>query len=269
MIADSKHHYTYRITNILESKHYYGVRSSVVHPKEDLGIKYLSSSSDRDFINDQKENPQNYKYKIVRISETRKQAAQLEVDLHNKFNVGIHESFYNLSTQRSISYGSYSAIKGKTLEEFYGVEKANAMKEKLRYVRTEETKLKMRKPKSTTENMGMPGVAIYINEDGNHEKMKVTEAKERNLVAESKGRKYTDEVNKKKGRKGELNHQYGVPLTAEAKRKIGIQMKDTVTCFDLETGNTLRIPKELFDSTDRYVGSTSRKIKEYYESSKG
>ena len=60
-------YYTYRITNIIEGKHYYGVRSTNTIPKDDLGIKYFSSSTNKEFIKDQKTNPQNYKYKIILI----------------------------------------------------------------------------------------------------------------------------------------------------------------------------------------------------------
>lgn len=96
-----KYHYTYRITNIVEHKHYYGTRSSKVKPENDLGVKYFSSSKDIDFIKDQKKNPRNYKYKIIKISKTRKEAIELEIKLHNKFNVGVNESFYNRCKQTS------------------------------------------------------------------------------------------------------------------------------------------------------------------------
>ena len=66
-----QYHYTYRITNILLKLHYYGVRTSKdILPKKDLGIKYFSSSTNKEFIKDQKSNPQNYKYKIIRIYST-------------------------------------------------------------------------------------------------------------------------------------------------------------------------------------------------------
>ncbi len=38
------YHYTYRISNILKNKHYYGTRTSIIIPKEDIGIYYFSSS---------------------------------------------------------------------------------------------------------------------------------------------------------------------------------------------------------------------------------
>ena len=61
-----KHHYTYRITNIIEKKYYYGVHSCDCLPKEDIGVKYFSSSKNKEFIKDQKENPQNYKYRLLK-----------------------------------------------------------------------------------------------------------------------------------------------------------------------------------------------------------
>ena len=90
-----KYHYTYRITNIILNKHYYGVRTSKIIPKDDLGNNYFSSSSDTSFIQDQKSNPKDYKYKVIRISNSREYASQLEIKLHNKFDVGVNESFYN------------------------------------------------------------------------------------------------------------------------------------------------------------------------------
>ena len=62
---NKKYHYVYRITNIKLNKHYYGLRSSKLEPSKDLGFKYFSSSSDREFIDDQTNNPQDYKYIIV------------------------------------------------------------------------------------------------------------------------------------------------------------------------------------------------------------
>ena len=98
------YHYVYRITNLVKNKHYYGCRTSKCLPNEDLRIKYFSSSKDKDFIKDQKLNPQNYKYKIIRICSSREEAIKLEIRLHNKFNVGVNESFYNRCKQTSIAW---------------------------------------------------------------------------------------------------------------------------------------------------------------------
>lgn len=103
--GNNMNHYVYRITNIKISKHYYGTRTSKNRlPEEDIGYYYFSSSHDKEFIKDQKEKPQNYKYKIVKVFRTRSEAMKLEIKLHNKFNVGVNEAFYNRSKQTSTNW---------------------------------------------------------------------------------------------------------------------------------------------------------------------
>ena len=107
-------------THTKENKHYYGARSSKVEPKLDLGIKYFSSSTDKDFIKEQKENPQYYKYKVIKIFSTRVEAINMEIKLHTKFEVGFNESFYNKSKQSSSGFdtsgkGNYIDENGKTI----------------------------------------------------------------------------------------------------------------------------------------------------------
>lgn len=97
-------HYVYRITNTIIQKHYYGVHSSNIEPKLDIGFKYFSSSKDKEFILDQKLNPQNYRYKVVRKLYSRTKAIELEILLHHKFDVGINPKFYNRSKQTSTSW---------------------------------------------------------------------------------------------------------------------------------------------------------------------
>jgi len=97
----NKYHYVYRITNTKLNKHYYGTRSSKIEPHKDIGFIYFSSSSDHNFIDDQKNNPQDYKYAIVSEFDSREEALGLEIKLHTKFNVGINTSFYNKAKQTS------------------------------------------------------------------------------------------------------------------------------------------------------------------------
>ena len=100
-----KYHYTYRITHLITRMHYYGSRSCNCHPNEDLGIKYFSHSSVKEFISDQKLNRDNYKYKVIKIFETeRYDATQLEVKLHKKFDVKNHPSFFNKSNQKTAGF---------------------------------------------------------------------------------------------------------------------------------------------------------------------
>lgn len=53
---DKKYHYVYQITEISSGRMYIGARSSNSSPDKDLGIKYFSSSSDKEFISRQKLN---------------------------------------------------------------------------------------------------------------------------------------------------------------------------------------------------------------------
>lgn len=109
------YHYTYRITNIKEKKYYYGVHSCDCYPKEDIGIKYFSSSKDKAFIKDQKENKSNYKYKVIKIFSSRKEAAQHEIYLHTRFNVKAHKSFYNRSNQTQTSFDTTGKLAAKDI----------------------------------------------------------------------------------------------------------------------------------------------------------
>lgn len=103
-------HYVYRISNIVENKHYYGSRSSKCSPKDDLSINYFSSAKDLNFKSDQLENPSHYKYKIISIHKTRKEAIQKEIRLHNKFDVGINPHFYNRAKQSTIGFDTTGKI---------------------------------------------------------------------------------------------------------------------------------------------------------------
>ncbi len=117
-------HYVYRITNIADNKHYYGTRTTNVKPIEDIGIQYFSSSFDKKFIQDQKNNPLNYKYKVVRIFNSRKKALELEIKLHQKFEVSINESFYNRSKQTSTGFDTTGTTRIFTQEHKDNMSKA-------------------------------------------------------------------------------------------------------------------------------------------------
>ncbi len=103
-VNDMKYHYTYRITNIKERMYYYGVHSCDCLPKEDIGIKYWSTSKRDGFIVHQKQNPEQYKYKVIKIFGTRVEAVEHEIFLHSKFDVKLHEKFYNDSNQTSTGF---------------------------------------------------------------------------------------------------------------------------------------------------------------------
>ncbi len=97
-------HYTYRITNLLENKHYIGVRTSKCEPTEDLGFDYFSSSTDKEFLMEQKINYQDFEYGVLGTFDTRKQALEHEIELHDLFDVGANSNFYNKSKQTAVGF---------------------------------------------------------------------------------------------------------------------------------------------------------------------
>ena len=114
---DGIYHYVYRISNILENKHYYGSRTSQKEPYNDLGKKYYSSSRDKIFIKDQKQSPQNYKYKIIKIFNSKQLALECEIKLHNKFDVKSNENFYNKANQKMSGFDTTGST-NKLLSEY-------------------------------------------------------------------------------------------------------------------------------------------------------
>lgn len=121
------YHYTYRITNKVENKHYYGSRSCKNLPKDDLGKNYFSSSRDKEFIKDQKSNTVNYKYKVIQVYTTKEKALALEIKLHHKFNVGANLNFYNRAKQTSTKW----CTTGVRMKNFRKYEVSKETREKL------------------------------------------------------------------------------------------------------------------------------------------
>lgn len=113
MTNTSTYHYVYRITNLVENKHYYGKRSSHIDPKLDIGFKYFSSSKDKEFRHDQKINPSHYRYKVIRLFSTANEACLYESKLHYKFNVGQNPSFYNRIIQTANGFDSSGMVSVK------------------------------------------------------------------------------------------------------------------------------------------------------------
>jgi len=99
-----KQHYVYEITNITNDMKYIGCRSCICEPKEDIGLLYFSCSKDEEFMKEQKEQPDNFEYKVLQVFRTRKEAIQLEIDLHAKHDVGRNEKYYNKAKQTSTGW---------------------------------------------------------------------------------------------------------------------------------------------------------------------
>jgi hypothetical protein len=183
------------------NKHYYGSRSCKSHPHDDLGIKYFSSSHDKDFIKDQKEHPEHYRYKIVRIYETRKDALELEIKLHETFDVGINESFYNRSKQTSSKFNIY----GLKHSEETRKKISESLKGK---TSSEESRKKMSEARKGEKNH------MYGK--------KLSEEHRKKIGAIHKGKKLSEDTLKKmiESRKGEKHYLFGKKHTKETLTKM-------------------------------------------------
>lgn len=79
--------FVYRITDIKNKKYYYGSKIAKNSDFNQMGKTYFSSSKNKEFIIDQKENPENFKYKLVKYFKTAEDTIKYESKLHFKFNV--------------------------------------------------------------------------------------------------------------------------------------------------------------------------------------
>jgi hypothetical protein len=192
-----KNHYVYRITNLKENKHYYGSRSSKRKPENDLGEYYFSSSISKKyptFKQDQKERPWEFKYKIISIFETRKEATAFEIKLHNKFDVGINDNFYNGAKQTSTGFSVFGIIR----HDIRGIPLSNERKQKLSDATKNRTPITFRtKKKISDANKGR----IQSEE----EKLKRSISLTGKIVSEETKKKISDANKGKPGLPGDLN----------------------------------------------------------------
>ncbi len=103
-MSNNIYHYVYIITELSTGVKYIGSRSCSNHPSMDIGHSYFSSSTDKTFMKNQKENRTNYTYEILSIFKSRYEAVTEEIRLHNLHDVGINKEFYNKSKQTSTGF---------------------------------------------------------------------------------------------------------------------------------------------------------------------
>lgn len=88
----------YWILNIQTYKSYIGKRQTTkTNPYKDIGVTYFSSSSDKEFIKDQKQHPENYRYFVLSIFDNGNDSSKEEKRLHKIFNVDVDPAFYNIT----------------------------------------------------------------------------------------------------------------------------------------------------------------------------
>ena len=193
------HHYTYEITNKKSGIRYIGVRSCNCNPNND---SYMGSCK---ILNEtiSVEGKENFTKKILQTFPTREEAAQHEIELHEKFDVARNPMFYN--NAKATSTGFNIAGKKRTEEDKHKISKTLKGR-KL----SEEHKRKLSEAKK-----GKKGHVSWIKGK------KLSEEYKRKISEAHKGKKMSDAAKRKmsESKKGNTNC-LGRKLTEETKRKI-------------------------------------------------
>ena len=223
------YHYVYRITNINEDKHYYGARTSKIHSKKDIGIYYFSSSSNNEFINEQKENKNNFKYKVIKIFSSREKAIELEVFLHNKFNVGVNNKFYNKVKQSSKKFDT-TGIKQK------------------------ESQISLKRNKIIVKNELGETFQIDANDERYLSGELIPINKNKVVVKDCKGNILRVDKDDERYLSGELTHINKGRVWNKNQKE---SLSDIVTAKNIFDGKVYKISKETFENDLKYVGTTN------------
>jgi group I intron endonuclease len=208
----SKHHYVYKSFEE-GGREYIGRRTCDCLPEED--IKYFGSFRDKTF------NPTG---KIILFTgETRQEVAEIEIELHDFFDVAVNPQFANKAKATSAGFDRTGVL--NTEEHIKKVSEANSGK-----TRTEETKKRISESKSG-ENNPMYGVPQ-------------TEAQKKA---------------KSKRMSGENNPMYGVPQTEEWKKAHSERVTGEKNPWYGKTGAAHNRSKAIIaiepDGTQRHFGS--------------
>lgn len=229
------YHYVYRITNKSKNKHYYGARSSKVFPKYDLGKLYFSSSTDIDFIKEQKHCPNNFKYKIIFIFENREKTLRFEEKLHRKLKVDKNINFYNKAIQSFSGCDAHGYVTVK--DNFDNTSRVKISDERYKNGELVPVNMGMVIAKINDKFVSIPKEEYYKNNHicNNTGKFAVKDLFGNTFLIEKDSQRIKDE--------GLIHCSTGL-----------------VTVIDLESGNTLKVTKEEFDNNTNYVGVNNGKV---------
>ena len=116
-------YYVYKITNLTNNMYYIGSRQSNCDPKDDLGIKYFSSSSNKNFITEQRKNPGGFKYEILSVHKSRMEAFEEEARIQTELRCLEDDLCYNKSINH-VSFTNYNKTHKCTKETKEKISKA-------------------------------------------------------------------------------------------------------------------------------------------------
>jgi hypothetical protein len=220
----SKYHYTYRITNKINGIHYYGVRSSSKSPYLDLGNIYFSSSK---YVKEsiKQFGLSSFKFKIIKCFTDRQLANKHEIFLHEKFDVGTSNKFFNKAKSRASGF----SIQGIPIHvgevTVFDVEEGIS-----KHITSEEYWSDRNRYKHFSEGM----VTVLDLTDG--------------LRKQIPKQEYFNNRDRYKGLHTGYTH------TNDARKRMGIPSIDKVVAYDKITNKTYQIAKDLFYSMpERYT----------------
>ena len=138
----SKHHYVYHSYEEW-GRDYIGRRSCNCLPEED--IRYLGSFYDKTFSPTEKT--------ILFVCETRKEAAEIEIKLHDFFDVAVNPQFANKAKAKSTKFDVTGLQSGEN-NPMYGVPHTEEAKKKMSEARSGKTHTEEFKKKLSEANTG-------------------------------------------------------------------------------------------------------------------
>ena len=177
-------HYTYEITN-KKGNRYIGVRSCGCNPSDD---PYMGSCK---ILNEtiSVEGKENFTKKILQTFPTREEAAQHEIELHEKFDVARNPMFYN--NAKATSTGFNIAGKKRTEEDKHKISKTlkgRKLSEELKRKLSEAKKGIKRKPFTEEHKRNMSEAkkgknnSFFGKPHSEETKNKISEAAKRRLA---------------------------------------------------------------------------------------
>jgi len=93
------YYYVYKITDKKRKKYYIGSRQSAVTPKQDLGHDYFSSSTNKKFIEEQRKDPSQFEYEIIKEYPNMLEALEHEKKILQRVDARNNEKYYNGRTR--------------------------------------------------------------------------------------------------------------------------------------------------------------------------
>lgn len=219
---------------------YIGSRTCNIEPVGDIGIKYFTSSSNKEFKTDFKANPYSYTIEVLEVFNNREDATAYEIELHNKYEVTTNTMSYNLSKQTSTGWSTLGyempkearekiskGLKGKPKTE---QAKANMRKARLDNPLSEEAIESIRQSKIGVKR---PQHVIDKLVETHTGKIMSKETCEKISIAHT-GKVLSEETKQKiSDAKSGVNHPYyGKILSEEHKEKISKSLKNIGGSFN-------------------------------------